>query len=137
MASKSIFITLAIFQWIPYTIPFNLIIWGRTSHHCNQLRKENARTPATLRMDFTRSRRRILSDLRDREGKPGSLDPENEHFELFPRRNPSIRRVKLARMKVQNRNLDTGKSNLPVQRRTQPVETPLRWTHRQVGKTSA
>ena len=65
----------------------------KRSHHCNQLRKENAGTPATLIgwIDSLRDHGGVFFlDLRDREGKTQVvLDPENKTLsELFPRLKP-------------------------------------------------
>jgi len=65
----------------------------KRSHHCNQLRKENAGSPAILIgwIDSLRDHGGVFFlDLRDREGKTQVvLDPENKELsELFPRLKP-------------------------------------------------
>ena len=94
----------------------------KRSHHCNQLRKENAGTPATLIgwIDSLRDHGGVFFlDLRDREGKTQVvLDPENKTLsELFPRLKPeSVIEVSGETRKrdegTENRNLDTGEIEL-------------------------
>ena len=90
----------------------------KRSHHCNQLRKENAGSSATLIgwIDSLRDHGGVFFlDLRDREGKTQVvLDPENQTLsELFPKLKPeSVIEVNGEVRKrdegTENANLDTG-----------------------------
>ena len=65
----------------------------KRSHHCNQLRTENAGSPATLIgwIDSLRDHGGVFFlDLRDREGKTQVvLDPENQTLaDLFSQLKP-------------------------------------------------
>ena len=96
--------------------PLFLFILGmKRSHHCNQLRKDNAGSPATLIgwIDSLRDHGGVFFlDLRDREGKTQVvLNPENQTLsELFPKLKPeSVIEVK---GEVRNRDEGTENSNL-------------------------
>ena len=90
----------------------------KRSHHCNQLRKENAGSPAILIgwIDSLRDHGGVFFlDLRDREGKTQVvLDPENKELsELFPRLKPESvievsGEVRNREGSTVNPNLDTG-----------------------------
>ena len=76
-----------------FILYFYFYLGMKRSHHCNQLRKENAGSPATLIgwIDSLRDHGGVFFlDLRDREGKTQVvLDPENQTLsELFPRLKP-------------------------------------------------
>ena len=90
----------------------------KRSHHCNQLRKDNAGSSATLIgwIDSLRDHGGVFFlDLRDREGKTQVvLDPENQTLsELFPKLKPESvievsGEVRNRDEGTQNANLDTG-----------------------------
>ena len=115
--------TLAIREWIHYALPFNLFILGmKRSHHCNQLRKDNAGSSANLIgwIDSLRDHGGVFFlDLRDREGKTQVvLDPENQTLsELFPTLKPEsviqvTGEVRNRDDGTENANLDTGEIEL-------------------------
>ena len=87
----------------------------KRSHHCNQLRKDNAGSSATLIgwIDSLRDHGGVFFlDLRDREGKTQVvLDPENQTLsELFPKLKPES--VIEVSGEVRNRDEGTENSNL-------------------------
>lgn len=94
----------------------------KRSHHCNQLRIDNAGTFATLIgwIDSLRDHGGVFFlDLRDREGKTQVvLDPENQTLsELFPRLKPEsvievAGEIRLRDEGTENANLATGKIEL-------------------------
>ena len=90
----------------------------KRSHNCNQLRKDNAGSSATLIgwIDSLRDHGGVFFlDLRDREGKTQVvLDPENQTLsELFPKLKPESvievsGEVRTRDTGTENANLDTG-----------------------------
>ena len=94
----------------------------KRSHHCNQLRKENAESSATLIgwIDSLRDHGGVFFlDLRDREGKTQVvLDPENKTLsELFPKLKPEsvievTGDVRPRDAGTENTNLATGEVEL-------------------------
>ena len=87
----------------------------KRSHHCSQLRKDNAGSPATLIgwIDSLRDHGGVFFlDLRDREGKTQVvLDPENQTLsELFPKLKPES--VIEVTGEVRNREEGTENSKL-------------------------
>ena len=87
----------------------------KRSHHCNQLRKDNAGSSATLIgwIDSLRDHGGVFFlDLRDREGKTQVvLDPENQTLsELFPKLKPES--VIEVSGEVRNRDEGTQNANL-------------------------
>ena len=90
----------------------------KRSHHCNQLRKDNAGSASTLIgwIDSLRDHGGVFFlDLRDREGKTQVvLDPENQTLsELFPKLKPESviqveGEVREREQGTENANLDTG-----------------------------
>ena len=90
----------------------------KRSHHCNQLRNENAGSSATLIgwIDSLRDHGGVFFlDLRDREGKTQVvLDPENQELsELFSQLKPESvievsGEVRNREESTANPNLDTG-----------------------------
>ena len=101
---------------------FLFITCMKRSHHCNQLRIDNAGTFATLIgwIDSLRDHGGVFFlDLRDREGKTQVvLDPENQTLsELFPRLKPEsvievAGEIRLRDEGTENANLATGKIEL-------------------------
>ena len=86
----------------------------KRSHHCNQLRKENAGSKATLIgwIDSLRDHGGVFFlDLRDREGKTQVvLDPDNQTLsELFPKLKPES----VIEIRGEVRNRDKGTENSP------------------------
>ena len=84
----------------------------KRSHHCNQLRKDNAGSTATLIgwIDSLRDHGGVFFlDLRDREGKTQVvLDPENQTLsELFPKLKPES----VIEVSGEVRNRDDGTEN--------------------------
>ena len=94
----------------------------KRSHHCNQLRKKNAGSSATLIgwIDSLRDHGGVFFlDLRDREGKTQVvLDPENRTLaELFPHLKPEsvievCGEVRHRENGTENPNLSTGEIEL-------------------------
>ena len=97
----------------------------KRSHHCNQLRNENAGSSATLIgwIDSLRDHGGVFFlDLRDREGKTQVvLDPENEELsELFSELKPESvievsGEVRNREESTVNPNLDTGEVEIFAQ----------------------
>ena len=97
----------------------------KRSHHCNQLRTENAGSPATLIgwIDSLRDHGGVFFlDLRDREGKTQVvLDPENQTLaDLFSELKPESvievsGEVRKREESTANPNLDTGEIELFAQ----------------------
>ena len=121
----------------------------KRSHHCNQLRKENAGSSATLIgwVDSLRDHGGVFFlDLRDREGKTQVvLDPENQTLsELFPKLKPEsvievTGEVRNRDDGTENTNLDTGDielfaSNIIVHNQSKTPPFPLDDTADKVGE---
>ena len=121
----------------------------KRSHHCNQLRKENAGSSATLIgwVDSLRDHGGVFFlDLRDREGKTQVvLDPENQPLsELFPKLKPEsvievTGEVRNRDDGTENTNLDTGDielfaSNIIVHNQSKTPPFPLDDTADKVGE---
>ena len=121
----------------------------KRSHHCNQLRKENAGSSATLIgwIDSLRDHGGVFFlDLRDREGKTQVvLDPENQTLsELFPKLKPEsvievTGEVRNRDDGTENTNLDTGDielfaSNIIVHNQSKTPPFPLDDTADKVGE---
>ena len=121
----------------------------KRSHHCNQLRSENAGSPATLIgwIDSLRDHGGVFFlDLRDREGKTQVvLDPENQTLaELFSELKPESvievsGEVRNREKSTANPNLETGEIELFAQtilvhNRSQTPPFPLDETADKVGE---
>jgi aspartyl-tRNA synthetase len=121
----------------------------KRSHHCNQLRKENAGSSATLIgwIDSLRDHGGVFFlDLRDREGKTQVvLDPENQTLsELFPKLKPESvievnGEVRNRDEGTENANLDTGDielfaSNIIVHNQSKTPPFPLDDSADKVGE---
>jgi len=121
----------------------------KRSHHCNQLRTENAGSPATLIgwIDSLRDHGGVFFlDLRDREGKTQVvLDPENQTLaELFSELKPESvievsGEVRNREESTANPNLDTGEielfaQSILVHNRSQTPPFPLDDTADKVGE---
>tara|TARA_B100001115_G_C15846564_1_gene426912 strand:+ start:2666 stop:4513 length:1848 start_codon:yes stop_codon:yes gene_type:complete len=131
-----------------YGIPF-FIKGMKRSHHCNQLRKENAGSPAILIgwIDSLRDHGGVFFlDLRDREGKTQVvLDPENKELsELFPRLKPESvievsGEVRKREGSTINPSLDTGEievfaSSIIVHNQSKTPPFPLDESADKVGE---
>lgn len=121
----------------------------KRSHHCNQLRKKNAGSSATLIgwIDSLRDHGGVFFlDLRDREGKTQVvLDPENRTLaELFPHLKPEsvievCGEVRHRENGTENPNLSTGEIELfahsiVVQNQSKTPPFPLDDTADKVGE---
>ena len=121
----------------------------KRSHHCNQLRKDNAGSSATLIgwIDSLRDHGGVFFlDLRDREGKTQVvLDPENQTLsELFPKLKPESvievsGEVRNRDEGTENANLDTGDielfaSNIIVHNQSKTPPFPLDDSADKVGE---
>ena len=121
----------------------------KRSHHCNQLRKENAGSPAILIgwIDSLRDHGGVFFlDLRDREGKTQVvLDPENKELsELFPRLKPESvievsGEVRNREGSTVNPSLDTGEvevfaSSILVHNQSKTPPFPLDESADKVGE---
>ena len=121
----------------------------KRSHHCNQLRKDNAGSSATLIgwIDSLRDHGGVFFlDLRDREGKTQVvLDPENQTLsELFPKLKPESvievsGEVRNRDAGTENANLDTGDvelfaSNIIVHNQSKTPPFPLDDSADKVGE---
>ena len=121
----------------------------KRSHHCNQLRKENAGSPAILIgwIDSLRDHGGVFFlDLRDREGKTQVvLDPENKELsELFPRLKPESvievsGEVRKREGSTINPSLDTGEievfaSSIIVHNQSKTPPFPLDESADKVGE---
>ena len=121
----------------------------KRSHHCNQLRKENAGSSATLIgwIDSLRDHGGVFFlDLRDREGKTQVvLDPENQTLsELFPKLKPESvievsGEVRNRDEGTENPNLDTGAielfaNNITVHNQSKTPPFPLDDSADKVGE---
>ena len=121
----------------------------KRSHHCNQLRKNNAGSSATLIgwIDSLRDHGGVFFlDLRDREGKTQVvLDPENQTLsELFPKLKPESvievnGEVRNRDEGTKNANLDTGDielfaSNIIVHNQSKTPPFPLDDSADKVGE---
>ena len=121
----------------------------KRSHHCNQLRKENAGSSATLIgwIDSLRDHGGVFFlDLRDREGKTQVvLDPENQTLsELFPKLKPESvievsGEIRNRDEGTENSNLDTGAielfaNNITVHNQSKTPPFPLDETAYKVGE---
>ncbi len=121
----------------------------KRSHHCNQLRKDNAGSSATLIgwIDSLRDHWGVFFlDLRDREGKTQVvLDPENQTLsELFPKLKPESvievsGEVRNRDEGTENANLDTGDielfaSNIIVHNQSKTPPFPLDDSADKVGE---
>ena len=121
----------------------------KRSHHCNQLRKENAGSSATLIgwIDSLRDHGGVFFlDLRDREGKTQVvLDPENQTLsELFPKLKPESvievsGEIRNRDEGTENANLDTGDielfaSNIIVHNQSKTPPFPLDDSADKVGE---
>ena len=121
----------------------------KRSHHCNQLRKENAGSSATLIgwIDSLRDHGGVFFlDLRDREGKTQVvLDPENKTLsELFPKLKPESvievsGEIRNRDQGTENTNLDTGAielfaNNITVHNQSKTPPFPLDETADKVGE---
>ena len=121
----------------------------KRSHHCNQLRKENAGSSATLIgwIDSLRDHGGVFFlDLRDREGKTQVvLDPENQTLsELFPKLKPESvievsGEVRNRDEGTENPNLDTGAielfaNNITVHNQSKTPPFPLDESADKVGE---
>ena len=121
----------------------------KRSHHCNQLRKDNAGSSATLIgwIDSLRDHGGVFFlDLRDREGKTQVvLDPENQTLsELFPKLKPESvievsGEVRNRDEGTENANLDTGDielfaSNIIVHNQSKTPPFPLDDSAEKVGE---
>ena len=134
-----------------FGIKFSLLFISgmKRSHHCNQLRKDNAGSSATLIgwIDSLRDHGGVFFlDLRDREGKTQVvLDPENQTLsELFPKLKPESvievsGEVRNRDQGTENANLDTGDielfaSNIIVHNQSKTPPFPLDDTADKVGE---
>lgn len=121
----------------------------KRSHHCNQLRKENAGSSATLIgwIDSLRDHGGVFFlDLRDRKGKTQVvLDPENQTLsELFPKLKPESvievsGEIRNRDEGTENPNLDTGAielfaNNITVHNQSKTPPFPLDETAEKVGE---
>ena len=121
----------------------------KRSHHCNQLRKENAGSSATLIgwIDSLRDHGGVFFlDLRDRKGKTQVfLDPENQTLsELFSKLKPESvievsGEIRNRDEGTENPNLDTGAielfaNNITVHNQSKTPPFPLDETAEKVGE---